>query len=124
MKSAAKAFIWIGMVANFYLIFPIVVGVFALKKLQEASHREELKTMAIVTILFCNILGGIFMLCIEDKELQQPVELQSNKIEKNEQQNNDQKIDNAITIMSVITKTLVGIAIAIFIGAIIFTLLL
>ncbi len=69
MKTASKVFIWIGMVLTFYLIFPIVVGVLALTKIGEAKSKEELKTMGILTALFCSTLGGIFMLCIKDEEL-------------------------------------------------------
>lgn len=34
MKQATKVFIWIGMILQFFLIYPIVVGIFALKKLK------------------------------------------------------------------------------------------
>ena len=37
MKTVAKVFIIIGMVCSFYLIFPIVLGIFALKKLDTAT---------------------------------------------------------------------------------------
>lgn len=69
MKKAARIFIWIGMIYSFYLIFPIVVGVLALKKLDSCTNKEDLKTMGILTIFFCSTLGGAFMLCINDEEL-------------------------------------------------------
>ena len=69
MKTAAKVFIWIGMVIQFFLIFPIVVGALALNKLSTATKKEELQTMGILTIFLCSPLAGIFMLCIKDEEL-------------------------------------------------------
>lgn len=69
MKTAAKVFIWIGMICGFYLIFPIIVGVLSLKKLNNSSNKEEIKTMGVLTLLFCSTLGGIFMLCLNNEEL-------------------------------------------------------
>lgn len=69
MKKAAKVFIWIGMIVQSVLIFPIIVGILALKRINEASTKSELQTLGILTIFFCNIIGGIFMLCISENEL-------------------------------------------------------
>lgn len=69
MKTAAKVFIVLGCIFNFYLIFPIIIGVFAYKKIDTATQKNELTTLGVLTLFFCNILGGIFMLCISDKEL-------------------------------------------------------
>ena len=69
MKTSAKVFIWIGMILGGIVIFPIVVGCFALSKINNAKSRDELQTMGILTTLFCSLLGGIFMLCIKDEEL-------------------------------------------------------
>lgn len=69
MKQSAKVFIWIGMILQFFLIYPIVVGVLALKKIDEAKLKEDLKTLGIFTLFFCSLIGGIFMLNIKDEEL-------------------------------------------------------
>lgn len=69
MKQSAKVFIWIGMVIQFFLIYPIIVGVFALKKIEESTSKEDLKTMGVLVIFFCSLLGGIFMLNIDNREL-------------------------------------------------------
>ena len=69
MKKTAKIFIIIGMIFNCWLIFPVIVGVFALNKIDEAKTKEELKTFGIVTLLFCNLIGGICMLKISEREL-------------------------------------------------------
>lgn len=68
MKTAAKVFIIIGMVCTFWLIFPLVVGILALNKINNAKSKEDLTAMAVLTILFCSFLGGILMLCIPDTE--------------------------------------------------------
>lgn len=69
MKTAAKVFIWIGIIFQFFLIYPIIIGVFALQKLDQAKTKEELQSFGILTLLLCSLLGGIFMLCIKDEEL-------------------------------------------------------
>lgn len=69
MKQASKVFIWIGMILQCVFIYPIVVGVLALKKIDEAKNANELQTLGILTLLFCSLLGGIFMLCIKDEEM-------------------------------------------------------
>ena len=69
MSKAAKIFIWIGMIIQFFLIFPIVIGVLALNKINQAKSKNELQTLGVLTTLFCSALGGVFMLCIKDEEL-------------------------------------------------------
>ena len=69
MKTPAKVFIWIGMIIQFFLIYPIVLGVLSLKKINSATSSNELQTLGIFTTLFCSLLGGVFMLCIKDDEL-------------------------------------------------------
>lgn len=69
MKSAAKVFIWIGMIIGAVFIYPLVVGILALKRINTAQNKEELQVFGILVTLFCSLLGGIFMLCIKDEEL-------------------------------------------------------
>lgn len=71
MKKCAKVFIWIGIIFQFFLIYPIVVGVIALQKLDEATQKEDVQTVAILTLLFCNMVGGIIMLTMTDNDLSQ-----------------------------------------------------
>lgn len=68
MKKAAKVFIWFGIIFQFYLIYPIVIGAIALKKIDSATSKNELRNFGIVTLLFCSMLGGIFMLLIDESE--------------------------------------------------------
>lgn len=68
MKTAAKVFIILGIVFTFYLIVPLIIGVIALNKLENVQNKDKLTGIAICTLLFCSLLGGIFMLCIPDTE--------------------------------------------------------
>ncbi len=66
MKKAAKIFIVIGIVLGLPLIFPAVVGGFALNKLKKATCKDDIKLIAILTLFLCNIIGGILMLCLKE----------------------------------------------------------
>ena len=80
MKTPAKVFIWIGMIIQFFLVYPIILGVHALKKINTATTSSELQTLGIFTILFCSILGGVFMLCIKDDELNGAISSSGNNV--------------------------------------------
>lgn len=69
MKTAAKVFIIIGMVFGAIAIFPLVVGAIALGKLGTAQNKNELTTIAILTLIFCSPIAGILMLCMSDDDL-------------------------------------------------------
>ncbi len=68
MRTAAKVFIWIGMIVQFFLIYPIVIGSLALKKINNVKSAKELQDWGIATIFLCSFIGGIFMLNIKDTE--------------------------------------------------------
>ena len=57
------------MICQFFLIYPIIVGVIALQKLNEARRKEEIQTIGILTLLFCNMVSGIIMLTMTDRDL-------------------------------------------------------
>ena len=69
MKTAAKVFTILGMIFTFWLIYPIILGYFILKKLDEATVRQELTTWGIIDLIFVSFLGGLFMLLIRDEDL-------------------------------------------------------
>lgn len=69
MKTAAKIFIWIGMIFGAIGIIPLVIGIFALKKINSAKTKDDLTGWGIATVIFCSTLGGILMLCIPENEL-------------------------------------------------------
>lgn len=68
MKTAAKVFIILDIALTFYLIFPLIIGMIALNKLENVQNKDELTGIAICTLFFCSLLGGLFMLCIPDTE--------------------------------------------------------
>ena len=70
MKTAAKIFTIIGMVAGALFIVPIIVGALALKKMKTATCKSDLTVMAVLNLLFCNLIGGILMLCLKDSDFQ------------------------------------------------------
>lgn len=45
------------------------IGGLALHKLSVATSKDQLLVMGIITLIFCSLLGGIFMLCISDNDL-------------------------------------------------------
>lgn len=69
MKTAAKVFIWIGMIGGAICVFPLVIGILALKKIEEAKSLSELQGWGIAVLLCCSTLGGIFMLNIRQEDL-------------------------------------------------------
>lgn len=93
MKKAARVFIWIGMICQFFLVYPIVVGVIALQRLNEARKKEEIQTIGILTLLFCNMVSGIIMLTMTDRDLSQ------NKIVKMESVSEGQVVYNSTKLL-------------------------
>lgn len=65
MKTAAKVFVIIGMIAGFWCILPLVFGIIVLKKLNAGTLTTGWK---VVTLIFVNVLGGIFLLCTKDTD--------------------------------------------------------
>lgn len=69
MKTVAKIFIIIGMVCQCFLIYPIVLGVIALKKLKTAQKKADFSTAwSVVVLLLVNLIAGIILLCMKDKD--------------------------------------------------------
>lgn len=69
MKTAAKVFLIIGIVFTFYLIYPIVLGVIACKKLEESKDIKEIHNWGIVCLFLVSIIGGIIMLVMKEDDL-------------------------------------------------------
>jgi Sec-independent protein secretion pathway component TatC len=71
MKTAAKVFIILGMIFGFYMIFPIVLGAIALKKLKAANCKADFSTgWSIVVLLLVNLIAGILLLVMKDEDFQ------------------------------------------------------
>ena len=60
MKTAAKVFIIIGMIAGFWYVLPLIFGAIALKKMKTAKPGVG---FSVCVLIFCSALGGIFLLC-------------------------------------------------------------
>ena len=71
MKLAAKIFTIIGMVTGVMAIIPVIVGFLALKKMKTATCKKDLTVMAVLNLIFCNMIGGILMLCLPESEFTQ-----------------------------------------------------
>lgn len=69
MKTAAKVFNILGMIFGFYLIFPLVLGIIANKKLNECKDIKSIHKWGIVVLLFVNQISGIIMLVMKEDDL-------------------------------------------------------
>ena len=76
MRTVAKVFIIIGMVVLFWLIFPIVLGIFCLQKIEDPNtSQDDFTTWGVIAIFTVSVLGGIFMLLIPLDERNKVVEV-------------------------------------------------
>ena len=66
MKTTAKVFVYIGMFLQFYLIYPIVIGAIAIRKINKATSRKQLVGISVLVLILCSFVGGIIMLNIKD----------------------------------------------------------
>ncbi|MBQ2766916.1 MAG: hypothetical protein IJF49_02445 [Clostridia bacterium] len=65
MKTAAKIFIIIGMIVGFWTILPLIFGIIALNQMRT---RKPSTGICVCVLLFCSLLGGIFLLCSNESE--------------------------------------------------------
>lgn len=65
MKTAAKVFIILGMIVGFWTILPLIFGGIALKQMKTQKPSTGI---SVCVLLFCSMLGGIFLLCSKDEE--------------------------------------------------------
>ncbi|MGN0807137.1 MAG: hypothetical protein ACI4MN_01640 [Candidatus Coproplasma sp.] len=69
MKTAAKVFTIIGMIVGAVGILPIIFGAITLSKMNSAKDMNELQIWGILDLIFCSVLGGIFVLCMKNEDL-------------------------------------------------------
>ena len=60
MKTAAKVFIILGMIFGFWYILPLIFGGIALGQMKTQKPSTG---VSVCVLLFCSLLGGIFLLC-------------------------------------------------------------
>ena len=69
MKTAAKVFNILSIIFGFYLIYPLVLGIIANKKLNECKDIKSIHNWGIVILLFVNLISGIIMLVMKEDDL-------------------------------------------------------
>ncbi|MBD5129269.1 MAG: hypothetical protein HDT43_05035 [Ruminococcaceae bacterium] len=65
MKTAAKVFIIIGMIALFWTIIAPIIGFVALNQMKT---QKPSTAVCVLVLLFCNLIGGILLLCSDESE--------------------------------------------------------
>ena len=84
IRKTAKFFIILGMMFGSIGIFPVILGIFALRNLNRAEEKCDTIAWGIVTTIFVSLIGGIFMLCIPEKEFKErPLATKKTKSMKN-----------------------------------------
>lgn len=58
-----------GLILILYIVFSLVIALYAKTKLDEATKKDELLGIGILTLLFCNMIAGILILCLRDEDL-------------------------------------------------------
>lgn len=69
MKKLAKIFLILGICFTFYLVYPIILGVYSIKRLNRAKTVDELRSWGLISLFFVSVIGGVLMLCIRQEEL-------------------------------------------------------
>ena len=70
MKTAAQVFIIIGMVFGCWMILPVIFGGIALSQMSKGQRPST--GMSVCVLLFCNMIGGILLLCAKDEDFYKP----------------------------------------------------
>ena len=70
MKTAAQVFIIIGMVFGCWMILPLIFGGIALSQMSKGQRPST--GMSVCVLLFCNMIGGIILLCAKDEDFYNP----------------------------------------------------
>jgi len=74
MKTAAKVYIYIGMIFGFFLIYPIVLGSKALRLLDSATKKQDLRNIGTLILLLDNPVAGKILSLIDDSDLSSNLE--------------------------------------------------
>jgi len=70
MKQLIIVLIIVSMAFGFWLIFPVIIGLKAIKRLQTAEYTLQLGMYPVLVLLFVNVLAGILMLSLKDSDLE------------------------------------------------------
>ena len=91
MKKAAKVLLIVGMVLQFYLVYPIILGVIAIKKLENATTKSDLTAWGVISIFFVSTVGGILMLLVPEEELSPYAYYHTHHFESNNERKEESK---------------------------------
>lgn len=62
-KTVVKVFTIITLIFTFWLIYPLIIGIITLKKIESPDMSDGDKlTYGLLNLLFVNIISGIFLL--------------------------------------------------------------
>ena len=82
VKTLAKVFIVLNMIALCIFIYPIIIGVISYSKINHSKSKDDLIVCGVLELVLCgNLLGSIFMFLISDDELKNS-NISVSKIEK------------------------------------------
>lgn len=70
MKTAAQVFIILSMVCGFWMILPLIFGGIALSQMSKGQRPST--GISVCVLLFCNMIGGILLLCAKDEDFYKP----------------------------------------------------
>ena len=65
MKTAAKVFIIIGMIAGLITIIAPIIGFVALNQMKTGKPSTA---VCVLTLIFCSLIGGILLLVADESE--------------------------------------------------------
>lgn len=68
MLKNIKIFIIIGMILTFYLVFPIVLGIIVIKKINSSNSVNELRSWSFITLFFISVIAGVLMLNLREED--------------------------------------------------------
>ena len=69
LKPLATLVNQLSMITVIMLLFPIILQIIGLIKLNTAYDRESLIAIGILTLLFANFISGILLLCMRNEDL-------------------------------------------------------
>lgn len=68
-KELIKTFLVIGMVVTFYLIFPVVLGIITIKKIENSEDPEEIKKWGTISLFCVSLVAGLLILTSDIGEI-------------------------------------------------------
>ncbi len=64
---AAKVFIILGSIFGLFTIIAPIIGILTFLEVDKVETKDELTVYAVLTLIFCSLIGGILLLCSKNK---------------------------------------------------------